>query len=340
MFRYFNHPEKNGKNLGYIMSANQKKSSTSQQSTRYELETNYCDAMQASKKHDHRECNKTHLRDLKLAIVQLSSTDIEEENLLQVDKFLKEASSSNVDIVLLPENVLCHGTHDKIRSIAKTESDWVEQLKTFSVNYNLAIIWGGIPLISNENPSHLFNASIVIDRKGELIANYAKKHLFTLRGVCSEEQLYTPGDENISFNFYGWKIALSICFDIRFSDVFNPTRGPTSGLNGPPYGHASSIVNNSPDLFICTAAFTQKTGEAHWEVLCRARAIENQSYFAAANQYTEKGSSFATYGNSMIVDPWGSVTKISKPQSDILITTLNINEINKIRKKIPMNRIR
>jgi deaminated glutathione amidase len=269
---------------------------------------------------------------LKLGIVQLSSTDIEEENLLQVDRFLKEASSSNVDIVLLPENVLCHGTHDEIRSIARKESDWVEFLKPFSLKHNLTIVWGGIPVIGNDNSSHLFNASIVIDRDGELIANYAKKHLFSLRGITSEEQLYTPGDENISFNLYGWEIALSICFDLRFSDCFNPISGPTSGLNGPPYGSAS----NRPDLFICTAAFTQKTGEAHWEILCRARAIENQSYFAAANQYTEKGSSFATFGNSMIVDPWGIATKIDKPQSDILIATLNKNELEKIRKKIPM----
>jgi len=261
---------------------------------------------------------------LKLGIVQLSSTDIEEENLLQVDRFLKEASSSNVDIVLLPENVLCHGTHDEIRSIARKESDWVEFLKPFSLKHNLTIVWGGIPVTGNDNSSHLFNASIVIDRNGELIANYAKNHLFSLRGITSEEQLYTPGDENISFNLYGWEIALSICFDLRFSDFYNPT----SGVNG--------RASNRPDLFICTAAFTQKTGEAHWEILCRARAIENQSYFAAANQYTEKGSSFATFGNSMIVDPWGNFSKIDKPKSDILICTLNINELEKIRKKIPM----
>ncbi len=267
---------------------------------------------------------------LKLAIVQLSSNDNPEDNLLQVDKFIKEASSSNVDIVLLPENVLCHGTHEEIRSIARGDSDWVEFLKTFSIKYNLAIVWGGIPLIGDKNSSDLFNASIVIDRDGELIANYAKNHLFSLRGVTSEEELYAPGNENISFKFHGWEVALSICFDLRFSEFYNPT----SELNGPPYGRAS----NRPDLFICTAAFTQKTGEAHWEILCRARAIENQSYFAAANQYTEKGSSFATFGNSMIVDPWGSVTKIDEQKNGILITTLNINEIKKTRKKIPMNR--
>lgn len=250
---------------------------------------------------------------LNIVVVQMSSSSDETENLGQATSFLIKAAKQQADLVLLPENVLCHGSHDQIRKIAKTETDWINTLQKYSMDNALTVVWGGIPV---KEKGQLFNKSLVIDHTGSLIAAYAKNHIFMFKDKISEKDLYTGGTTKSEFKIKDWRIALSICFDIRYPQFFQEY--------------------NSPDLIVCTAAFTQQTGKAHWEVLCRARAIENQCFLAAANQYTTSITPFKTFGHSLIVTPWGKITAIKQTESGIIRYTLVKDAINEVRKELPL----
>ena len=155
--------------------------------------------------------------------------------------------------------------------------------------------------------------SLVIDKTGTVIAKYAKKHLFAVKGISTETDLYAPGTEKCEFMLQNWKIALSICFDIRFPEQYD-----------------------QPELIICSAAFSQPTGEAHWELLCRTRAVENQSYLAAANQRTTSEDPFPSFGHSMLIDPWGDVLEVIETDPGIILSNLVKQKIVETREKMPM----
>lgn len=249
---------------------------------------------------------------MKVAAVQISSTTEEQENLKQACHYLKIAKELSSDLVLLPENVLCHGSFEQIRSIAKTAAEWLEALAPFSIDNSLHIVWGGIPVQAD---NQLFNMALIIDSTGNLIAKYAKKHLFAVKGISTETDLYTPGTETVEFALAGWKISLAICFDIRFPEHFR-----------------------QPDLILCSSAFSQPTGEAHWELLCRTRAIENQCFLAAANQHTTNPEPFPTFGHSMLIDPWGDILEKIDQGSGIITAEFDKTRLQEVRDKMPMER--
>ena len=248
---------------------------------------------------------------MKIAAIQMSSSAVFEENILQAEKYLAVAGSSECKLVLLPENVLCHGTNDQIRKIAQTESEWLDILSRYSIENSLNVVWGGIPVKSDDK---LFNMSLVINQTGSLVAKYAKNHLFECKGISSEKELYNAGSKKTEFILEGWKIAMSICFDIRFPDHFR-----------------------QPDLILCSAAFSEHTGRDHWELLCRARAVENQSYLVAANQCTISENPFPTFGHSMIVDPWGEVLRQIGTGPGIIISELDKKRILQVRTDMPLH---
>ena len=250
-------------------------------------------------------------QNLNIAVVQMSSSADVAENLQQTSMLLKQAADQRADLVLLPENVLCHGSHGHIHGIAKTESEWSDVLQKYSLDNELTIAWGGIPVKCNNDK--LFNMSLVIDPTGKIIAKYAKNHLFAVKEISTETDLYTPGTEKCEFQFKGWRIALSICFDIRFPEQYD-----------------------QPDLILCSAAFSQPTGEAHWKLLCRTRAVENQCYLAAANQHTTSKEPFPTFGHSMLINPWGDIMKGIETKSGIISSRLNKQKIIEIREKMPL----
>lgn len=247
-----------------------------------------------------------------VAAVQMSSSANIQENLQQVGKKLNLAAESGCRLVLLPENVLCHGSNDQIQKIAKTEEEWEQFLASFSIKNDFNIVWGGIPV---KSANQLFNMSLVINNTGKLIAKYAKMHLFECRGIATESNLYQAGSEKTTFNLDDWKISLSICFDIRFPEHFQKA-----------------------DLILCSAAFSQRTGNDHWELLCRARAVENQCYLIAANQYTIGQNPFPTFGHSMIVDPWGTVLQKIKKCSGVITSEINKKRIQQVRNDMPLRK--
>ena len=139
---------------------------------------------------------------------------------------------------------------------------------------------------------------------------------FSVKEISTETDLYTAGTEKTVFFLNEWQIALSICFDIRFPEHYH-----------------------HPDLILCSAAFSQPTGQAHWELLCRTRAVENQSFLLAANQHTTPSEPFPTFGHSMIINPWGEIMEMIETGSGIITAELHKEKIAEIRNKIPMGKI-
>ncbi len=224
---------------------------------------------------------------LKLGIVQIASSVEVTANLDKVrDAML--SLQERCDLAVFPENALCLGHCKTMASNAIALADWSAELGAVCREFELSAVFGGVPVTDGER---VVNASLVFDRTGELLARYDKMHLFQLdpgtENEIDETRHYTAGQTPASFDHLGWRVGLSVCYDLRFPELFR--------------------TYFSADLLVCTAAFTSKTGIPHWEPLLRARAIENQCYVAGVGQCGENPETGIEYhGHSIVVDPWGT----------------------------------
>jgi nitrilase len=256
---------------------------------------------------------------LRIAVIQACSGPDPANNLVRLRPWLGQAREAACDLILLPENVLCHGSLTQAAREVRTERDWRELLGPVASEIGIPILWGGLPL---RQRGGIFDTALLIGADGVRLARYDKRHLFRLaarrgKGI-DESRLYTPGTRSPDFRLRGWRGRIGICFDIRFPAHFQ--------------------ARPQPDLLLCPAAFTQKTGQAHWETLLRARAIENQAYLVAANLHTPEGEDCpATYGHSLVVDPWGDILGQIGEGPGFLICELRKERLGEVRRKMPMD---
>jgi nitrilase len=165
------------------------------------------------------------------------------------------------------------------------------------------------------------NSSLVFDADGALLARYDKMHLFQFNpgepGGIDETTTYGYGPFPVAFDFRNWRVALSICYDVRFPELYR----------------ALDCV----DLILCTASFTRQTGQAHWELLLRARAVENLCYVAGAAQCgSNPETGTALYGHSLVADPWGEIVgHLEVPQPGLLRVTCRRARIEAVRATLP-----
>ncbi|OGV54558.1 MAG: hypothetical protein A2X49_11105 [Lentisphaerae bacterium GWF2_52_8] len=259
------------------------------------------------------------MRELDTVIVQMQSGACPEENLAQAKTLLSAAQIRGAALAVLPENVLCHGTFSEIQAAARPLGEWLEFLHPATKCFKGSIVWGGIPV---REKNRLFNVSLVTSPAGKILARYEKNKLFHYRkkdsATICEADIYTPGKRPASFSCQGWDIGLSICFDLRFPQLFAR------------YKKAHAIV--------VTAAFTRETGKAHWLALLRARAIENQCYIFASNQHTRPRNGIpATFGHSAIIAPWGEMLHQHPSGAGAFRMKLNESEISRVRSLICMD---
>lgn len=253
---------------------------------------------------------------LNVSVIQLNSTENPLKNILRIAELLDNCMSLGCELAVLPENCLCHGKNSSIIYNSRTLDKWNRFINSEIGKLDFPVVWGGLPVLYGKQR---FNTSVVM-LKGTPVAIYRKNHLFSHKKSddteIKESDIYTPGDLPLKFTLKGWEIGLSICFDIRFPEFFRKY--------------------NYPDIIICCSAFTYKTGKDHWKLLLRARAVDNQCYVLGANQYTAETSDFpATYGHSMIVDPWGKVIG-NLSNGDGVLTS----ELKKVRISASRNRIK
>ncbi|MDT8375927.1 MAG: carbon-nitrogen hydrolase family protein [Mariprofundaceae bacterium] len=257
------------------------------------------------------------------AAIQLCSNRDQESNLARAAALIEKAAEKKCSLIVLPENFSFMGANEREKfDVAESrENSSVLAFLSAQARQHRAVIVGGTLPLKAGNTEKVRNSCPVFSANGELIALYDKMHLFDVdlesERHC-ESATVEAGEAPETAGFDGWKIGLSICYDLRFPEL---------------YRHYSSIGCN---ILTIPAAFTVPTGEAHWEILLRARAIENQAYVLAAGQSGTHPGGRKTWGHSMIVDPWGEVLATLHDEEGIITAELSLNKLGKIRQALPV----
>ncbi len=235
---------------------------------------------------------------MRVAAIQMNSGEDVAANLELADKLLGEAAGDGCTLAVLPENfaLMPERGRDKAKAAEEPGEGPIQSfLSEASHGHGLWIIAGSMPLVSPEiDAERVYGACPVYDGHGVVQAIYNKIHLFDV-DLVDEQESYResrsmyPGDEIVTVDTPCGRVGLTICYDLRFPELFR------------------QLVDKGATVFTVPAAFTATTGEAHWHTLLRCRAIENLAYVIAPGQYGEHPDRRSTYGHSLIVDPWGRV---------------------------------
>ncbi|MDR3054923.1 MAG: carbon-nitrogen hydrolase family protein [Zoogloeaceae bacterium] len=264
--------------------------------------------------------SRPHPKNARLAGVQLISGTTVKDNLAAAETLLAQAADAGAQIVSLPEYFPIIGGSDA--AVAATSETFgngpiQEWLQEMAARYDFWLFGGSIPLTATK-AGRIYNSTLVINPKGEVVARYDKLHLFAYdngKEHYDEAESIMPGKAPVAVDTPFGRIGLSICYDLRFPELYRRL--------------------GDPDLILVPAAFTDTTGRAHWEILLRARAIENQCYLLAAAQGGKHPTGRRTHGNSMIVDPWGEIIDRKGSGSGLVVADLDHKRIRQIRAQLP-----
>ena len=261
----------------------------------------------------------------KVAALQMCSSHFVDDNLKMAAQLIKEAADHGATLAILPEMFAIIGM-DCIDKNKLREQFGHGKIQDFLANEALKnkiwLVSGTIP-IATQDTNKIKAASIVYDHNGNVVARYDKIHLFdaTLAGnECYQESATTtPGNQVVVVDTPIGKLGLAVCYDLRFSGLF------------------MELLKQGAEVISLPAAFIAKTGQAHWHVLTRSRAIENFCYFVGANQGGKHTNGRETYGHSLIVDPWGTiVAEQDEATPGVIYADINLEELRTIRNSIPV----
>lgn len=256
----------------------------------------------------------------RIAALQMVSGPRVAENLAAAELLVAQAAAQGAQLAVLPENFAIIGASDGDRRRARENfgsgpvQDW---LAATAQNHGLWLVAGSIPLLA-EARGKMRNSLLVYDPTGTCVARYDKIHLFgfTQGSERYDEALFIePGETPTVIDTTFGRVALSICYDLRFPELYRQM--------------------GEVDLILVPAAFTETTGRAHWEILLRARAIENQCYVLAVGQGGCHENGRLTHGDSMIVDPWGDILDRKLKGPGVVIAELDHERIRQVRASLP-----
>jgi len=260
---------------------------------------------------------------LRAACIQMNSVDDVALNLARAAELLKKASGQGARLVLLPENFAFMGSDDAVKrrmAESEAESHVLDFIAGQAAELGMAIIAGGV-LLREDEGEKLRNTCVAFSNTGERLAVYDKMHLFDadVSGEAyRESDMVRAGNTPCGTRIEGWNVGLSICYDLRFPELYR--QYSAAGCN----------------LLTVPAAFTAPTGKAHWKPLLRARAIENQCYVMAAGQCGTHPGGRHTWGHSMIISPWGEVIAKLKDGEGVVIADLSRDTLDHIRHQFPV----
>ena len=257
---------------------------------------------------------------MRVALVQMNSRDEKAENLERGEMLVAQAAAWGSDLVVLPELWTYLGPSKRHGEVAEPiPGETTELLGRLSSRYGIWIVGGSI-LEAVEGQERVHNTSTVFNPDGELVARYRKLHLFDVEvegTTYQESATMAPGEEVVVASLAGVPVGLTICYDLRFPELYR------------------RLAAWGARLVTVPSAFTMDTGRDHWEVLLRARAIENQVYVLAAAQCGTHPPGHACYGNSMIIDPWGTVVARAGYREGVIVADVDLGHAERIRKTLP-----
>lgn len=261
----------------------------------------------------------------KVAAIQMVSTPEVQENFASAARLVAQAAEQGAQLVLLPEYWPLLGRHERDK-LCHAEADGTGPIQAFmqtqARQHQVWLVGGTLPLQSDD-PDKVLNTSLVYDPQGRRVARYDKIHLFNFsRGQESYDEARTieHGGEVRSFEAPFGRVGLSVCYDLRFPELYRAM------------GECALIV--------MPAAFTYTTGRAHWELLLRARAVENQCYVLASAQGGEHVNGRRTWGHSMLVDPWGEIVSVLPEGEGLVIGDIDPHRLQYVRESLPALRHR
>ncbi|WP_040455356.1 nitrilase-related carbon-nitrogen hydrolase [Kribbella catacumbae] len=243
---------------------------------------------------------------MRVALSQLSSGPDRGVNLDRIEAIITRASEGSAELVLLPEACAYRG-EPAPELVEERSGPTLTRLSAAAARHGLAVLVGGLWL-ATDDPARPHNASVFIDPSGRIVAEYHKVHLFRLEttDVSEDEGTYTtPGDQLVMVTYRGISFALSICYDLRFPELYR------------------ALARAGADVLCVPSNFSAVTGAVHWEPLLRARAIENLCYVLAPAQEGMSDDGFATHGRSLAVDPWGRVLADLDDGTDLVMVDLD-----------------
>lgn len=264
---------------------------------------------------------------VRVAVVQMCSTPDAEDNLRALEALLDDAKAQGAQFAVLPENLLCMGRSETDKwQTADTAPHWYwrDRVLQLGNHRNMGLIAGSLYCREQEAEDERVLARCwVSDSGGHICGYYDKRHLFDVTAAEGESyresrSIRKGGNGPRVITAGGVQWGLSICYDLRFPE------------------HYRGLVDLGATVMVVPAAFTETTGEAHWEVLLRARAIENQCFVLAANQGGRHASGRHTYGNSMIIDPWGQILERCDHTPGVICTELDFTELAALRHRFPV----
>jgi deaminated glutathione amidase len=258
---------------------------------------------------------------IRVACVQMTSRSDKAANLHRAEALVTRAASAGAEVVVLPEKWNGIGDAEFLHSIAEPldSGESVAAMSAWAARHGVAIVGGSITE-RRDGYEKCFNTCVVVDPDGELSAVYRKIHLFDVEvgGVRYwESEAEQAGDEPVLAAIDDWGVGLSICYDLRFPELYR------------------ILALEGAELLTVPAHFTLYTGRDHWSLLLRARAVENQCFVAAAGQVGETLPGKLSYGRSLIADPWGVVLAQAPDEEGVISAELDRARLREIRAKLP-----
>jgi len=255
---------------------------------------------------------------LRAAAIQLNSTNKKDRNLEVAERLVRAAAADGAELIALPEKWNLIGSGEELLQEAEPlDGPSLSAARGWAAELGIYLLAGSV---SERRPEKAFNTSVLVGPDGEDLAVYRKLHMFDVdvNGVCYRESEHEePGGEIVTAAIGELLVGLSICYDLRFPELYR------------------ILALRGALLFFVPSAFTLATGRAHWEVLLRARAIENQAFVLAPNQVGEAPPQHSSYGHSAILDPWGRVLALAPEGECFLAADLDLAEQEQIRESLP-----
>ena len=259
---------------------------------------------------------------LRVALIQLNSGSDKDANLAKIDRSVGEAADTGARLVALPEYVTYLGPKDGFAAAAEPiPGPTTERFAALARRHGIYVHGGSIHEQTG-SPDKYFNTSTLFDPNGELIAVYRKIHLFDVHigdtVVAAESERIVAGEEPVTAEIDGHKVGFSICYDLRFPELYR------------------ALALAGAEILFVPAAFTLYTGKDHWHLLLRARAVENQCFVLAPAQVgAHEPDNARCYGHALVVDPWGTVLADAPDREAVVVADLDFADLRRVREEVP-----